>query len=534
MSTYEGTVLVTGGTAGLGYHAALQIAKQHPDYLVIIASRTNTDSAAEKINGVTGQQNVEFQPLDLSSLVNVRGFYESYSKRSHAPIKALLLNAGLQFPNQAEYSVDGIEKTFAIAHVGHALLFYLLRSSLAPDARIVITASGVHDPAQKTGMPPAKGKKWTVNSFDPGLMPGTGLGREYRGLIRFMWDNVLPRMLPPLRLLVSSNIFSPEESGQNLTRLAVGNDVKGISGVYYEGKKEVKSSVDSYKELLQEDLYEWTVDAVASNEKEKTSKLADVEKRIDNIYNLLQTVGASQAAPPSTVPQSQSGKSNIASDSGNFPSNDDLSLSQSAAMFPPTPSSLNTEETTAGLSDVITKGILSYDDAEEALTLFKSDYAAVSLNWPSNDPDMSSLRHDHPFLLQSVLTIAYQKDATTQQRLDSELRETMARRVYVDGTKDLDLLNGLVVYVQCKCIARDGLKAFTDRTQRLKVWWDRVEMFGALGGDGGEGKEVDMMNPLSLDEIMKRERLPGEIGSEMDFEGMGLGDFMDFDFMTWS
>lgn len=318
-SKFEGSVLVTGGTAGLGYESALAIARQCPTYQIVIASRSDPNSSADTINKLLHQNNVRFLELDLSSLTKVRAFAADWEARNFPQIHSLVCNAALQFPNETEYTEDGFEKTFGINHVGHALLFSLLRPHLTKTARIVFVSSGTHDPAQKSGMPDAyyntadelahpparfakgklgrqhytntklanvlyvyalhrrfmtinekSGKRWTITAMDPGLMPGTGLAREGSAVERFVWFRVLPRILPLLRLLLSPNIHSPRESGGALARLAVGSDVEGVSGQYFEGKKEIKSSKDSYDEAKQEDLWNWTVNNVARTEEEKT------------------------------------------------------------------------------------------------------------------------------------------------------------------------------------------------------------------------------------------------------------------------
>ena len=94
-----------------------------------------------------------FLPLDLSNRAKVRSFVTTWESKHYPPIQALLLNATLQFPDGLRLTDEGLESTFAIAHVGHALLFHLLFHHLADNARVVITSSGTHDPAQKTGMP---------------------------------------------------------------------------------------------------------------------------------------------------------------------------------------------------------------------------------------------------------------------------------------------------------------------------------------------------------------------------------------------
>ena len=317
MSKSASTILITGGTSGLGYECALDIARQKPDCNILIASRSDKDHAAASMNKKLHQTNVSYLPLDLSSLAKVRDFATSYSTKSYPPISALVMNAGLQFPKNVSYSTDGIEKTFAINHVGHALLFYLLRPYLTPNARIVITASGTHDPAQKSGLPDAEyktaeelahptpqssknegrqryatsklcnvmwtyalqdhitkassGKKWTVTAFDPGLVPGTGLARDGGAMVIFVWTKILTRLIWLLRLLVSPNIHTPQESGAALARLAVGKDIEGESGKYFEGMKEIKSSVESYVKEKQEDLWQWTAKFVAMNKEELLS-----------------------------------------------------------------------------------------------------------------------------------------------------------------------------------------------------------------------------------------------------------------------
>ena len=307
-----GTILVTGGTSGLGYEAALELVKQNPTYHIVLASRTNPYDAAASINKATGRKNAEFLPLDLSSLKNVRAFAADYAHMGHPPIKMLVLNAALQILTGVQYTEDGIEKTFAVNHVGHALLFYLLRPYLDGNCRIVIVASGTHDPARKTMVPDAKytraeelahpsaetakndGRQryatsklcnvmwtyslhkrlvarpghynWSVASFNPGLMPGTGLARDASAHLRFIWSYVIPYLLPLLRLTVAPNVHSTKDSGTALAKLAMSRDG---SGEYYQGLEAIKSSEASYDTGKQEDLWAWTLNTVAKDEAEK-------------------------------------------------------------------------------------------------------------------------------------------------------------------------------------------------------------------------------------------------------------------------
>ena len=166
--------------------------------------------------------------VDLASPASVRDFAKEVAARGIAP-RALVCNAGLQVSQGPRLTADGYELTFAANHLGHFLLVNLLLERLAPAARIVIVSSGVHDPAQFTGMPKAAvgdlavlaatggpdpnafdgrlayvnsklcnlwfayeldrrllvwtsargAARFTVNAWEPGLVPGSGLAREY-------------------------------------------------------------------------------------------------------------------------------------------------------------------------------------------------------------------------------------------------------------------------------------------------------------------------------------------------------------------
>lgn len=315
MSTYNSSILITGGTQGLGYYCALTIARQCPSALIVLASRTDHENASASIREKIKQTNVKFMPLDLGKLDSVRDFGQRWNKEQCPPIQALILNAGIQYPGGIEYSDDGFEKTFAINHVGHSLLFHLLVPALLRDARIVVVSSGVHDPARKWGLVPAytnpeqvahpsedaikksSGRDryatskvanvlWTAAlgrhlashsehnnktaiSFDPGLMFPTRLARDASWLVQFVINHVAWRLIPILKVLFSPNINSPTESGDNLAWLALGKENEGLKGVYFEKRKVQPVSEQAQNKDLQEELWQWTLDTVGSSGEER-------------------------------------------------------------------------------------------------------------------------------------------------------------------------------------------------------------------------------------------------------------------------
>lgn len=307
MSKFKSTILITGGTGGLGYHAATKIAQQRPDHQIVLASRTDTKNAAESINIKLKQQNVAWLALDQSDPDKIKSFSREFRNR-FPPISALLLNANLQFPGEIDF-LNGFERTFAINHLGTSFLFFAMAPHLTSDARIVVTSSGVHDPAQRTMMPRPtyttaaeaacpdaktatmdgrlhyvnsklcnvlwtyaldrrirkEGKQWTVVVFDPGFVPGTGLARDYPPILRFVGQKVMPRLLPLMRLAISSNVFTAKESGQFLADLAIDPELRALSGKYFSEEKDTPSSQTSYDETKQEDLWRWTAEEVAKH-----------------------------------------------------------------------------------------------------------------------------------------------------------------------------------------------------------------------------------------------------------------------------
>lgn len=298
------TAIITGGNGGLGYQCARAIAAASPQWQVIIASRdeAKSEEAARSLVAETGNPNVAALALDLGSLDSVRRFAADFAARALPPIGAIVCNAGIQTVSQLTYSAEGYETTFAVNHLGHFLLVNLLLRYLNDNARIVIVSSGTHNPDQFTGMPKpdysdagsvarrqsgddpgtagrrayttsklcnimfayelarrlkAAGRdKIGVTAFDPGLMPGTGLARDYTPFMKFVWNYALPA----LRFIPGVNSVS--KSGADLARLVLDPKLEGVSNQYFVGRKSVPSSKESYDERKAAELWESSVTMV--------------------------------------------------------------------------------------------------------------------------------------------------------------------------------------------------------------------------------------------------------------------------------
>jgi hypothetical protein len=99
----------------------------------------------------------------------------------------------------------------------------------------------------------------TFNAFDPGLMPGTGLARDYGRLQRFAWRY----LLPALTVVPGLNIHTPRRSGTALSRLVLDPELAGTTGAYFSGPRETRSSADSYDRAKAADLWDTSVTLTA-------------------------------------------------------------------------------------------------------------------------------------------------------------------------------------------------------------------------------------------------------------------------------
>lgn len=308
------SVIITGANSGIGYECALQMAKIAPHQQIILACRNVQagNKAIEKIKQQTNHPNLLCLPLDLASLQSIRDFKTTFSKLPDPGIDALVNNAGLQNVGETKYTKDGFEETFGVNHLGTLYLTLLLLPLIKEDGRITFTSSGTHDPQKKTGMPapefkntrllayPEKSnekplaagqKRYTttklctiltvyelqnrlantnihVNAFDPGLVPGTGLAKNYPPFLRFVSDYVFK-----ILILFHPNAHTARNSGSRLANLAFADQYKNAKGKYFEGEKEIKSSEDSYNKAYQTKLWNSSVELLPIEQKDTSVSL---------------------------------------------------------------------------------------------------------------------------------------------------------------------------------------------------------------------------------------------------------------------
>jgi NAD(P)-dependent dehydrogenase (short-subunit alcohol dehydrogenase family) len=283
------TVLITGGTGSLGFHAAQAILADGGWEAVITGRAAVADAAARLGDLAAGRH------LDLGSLAEVRRF-----ARELPPLDAVICNAGLMTVSGTELTDDGIEQTFGVNHLAHFLLVREVLPNMPAPGRVVFVSSATHDPAQRTGFPApgyttarrlahpsdagaehpmrvgrhryaasklcnvlaayefarrVPAEVATFNAFDPGQMPGTGLARDHHGFRAFAWH----RIMPALTLVPGINRHTPKQSGSALARLVLDPRLAATTGRYFNGERQVRSSAESYDAGKAADLWETSI-----------------------------------------------------------------------------------------------------------------------------------------------------------------------------------------------------------------------------------------------------------------------------------
>jgi retinol dehydrogenase 14 len=138
------TVLVTGGTGGIGKATAAGLAALGANLAITGRDHDRTEETAREIRALGGGQ-VEAFTADLSTLSEVRRLADEVLQRLPR-IDVLINNVG-GYWNTRHVTADGLERTFALNHLAPFLLTDLLLDRLAHSApaRVVTVASNAHE-----------------------------------------------------------------------------------------------------------------------------------------------------------------------------------------------------------------------------------------------------------------------------------------------------------------------------------------------------------------------------------------------------
>jgi NAD(P)-dependent dehydrogenase (short-subunit alcohol dehydrogenase family) len=248
------TVLITGANQGIGKATAAALGKLGARVVLVCRNAEKARVAIADIERA-GASNVELILGDMASQADIRRVATEF-KAKHDRLDVLINNAGILVP-KLQTTVDGLEETFAVNHLGYFLLTQSLLDVLraGPSARVVNVSSEVHrrakmqwDDLQYKTTPFStfgaygqsklanvlftrelarrlEGTRVTANSLHPGVI-ASGFGHTYGGFF-----SVVLKVVRPF-------LSTPEEGARTSVYLASSPDVQGVSGKYFEKSKE--------------------------------------------------------------------------------------------------------------------------------------------------------------------------------------------------------------------------------------------------------------------------------------------------------
>jgi NAD(P)-dependent dehydrogenase (short-subunit alcohol dehydrogenase family) len=271
------TVLVTGGTGGIGKATAVGLAAMGARIAITGRDSARAEAAARDIRAADGPP-VQVFVADMSSQAEVRRL--AAEVLAELPRLDVLVNNVGGFWKERHVTADGLERTFALNHLAPFLLTHLLADRLiaSAPARIVTVSSD----AQRMGridFDDLQGERsWsgqraynqsklanilfthelsrrlrgtgvTANAVHPGIVR-SGFGREEPGTVQ--------RMMTPFQRFWRT----PEQGAQTPIYLASSPEVEGITGRYFANDKPRHSSKRSYDDAAARRLWEISAELV--------------------------------------------------------------------------------------------------------------------------------------------------------------------------------------------------------------------------------------------------------------------------------
>lgn len=296
--TAQQTLVMTGATRGIGHIAARKTLDQDPNTHLVLLARPGGPDPAQRFG--PHRARVTVVEVDLASLASVRAAADRVvdlaTSGAIPPVRMVGLNAGVQHISAVKQTADGFESTFGVNVLANHVLLQTLHQGLQPPVHAVVTVSDTHfgDLRHNLGMMPGpqwsdpqvlaragawahlKGTKaghtayatsklaaiylvhayarcfqagWTVQSFNPGFVPGTGLARDAGVSTQFIVNRIMPL------LTFSPLATSVQNSGEHLKDAMTGA-VSATSGVYIDRHAVTPSSPESYDPQRESELWE--------------------------------------------------------------------------------------------------------------------------------------------------------------------------------------------------------------------------------------------------------------------------------------
>src|SRR5438067_1568910 len=273
------TVLVTGGTGGIGKATALGLARLGARVGITGRDIARAEAAAAQIRTASTNPAVDAFAADLSSQTHVRRLAREVLDL-YPRLDVLVNNVG-GFWTHRHVTADGLEHTFALNHLAPFLLTSLLldRLKASAPARIVTVASGAHtlgrlnfDDLQGelkySGQRAYNASKLANVMFTYELarrLQGSGVTATvlHPGVVRTAFGaEDQAAFFTILSPLIRPFLKTAAQGAATSIYLASSPQVEGVTGVYYSNSKPKKSSTSSHHAGVARRLWQVSTDLV--------------------------------------------------------------------------------------------------------------------------------------------------------------------------------------------------------------------------------------------------------------------------------
>jgi NAD(P)-dependent dehydrogenase (short-subunit alcohol dehydrogenase family) len=266
-------IMITGANAGIGKVAALELAKQGHHIVMVCRSQERGASAQTEIKAASGNRQVDLLIADLSMQADIRQLAAEF-RQKYERLDVLVNNAGAIFDTRQE-TADGLERTFALNHMGYFLLTDLLLEVLkaSAPARIVNVSSDTHRRGSINFDDLQRKKRYF--SFEvyaqsklanvlftyelARRLEGSGVTANalHPGFVNSNFGSTMSRV-PALFSRLFSRLLgtSPEQGAVTIIYLASSPEVQGVTGKYFVKKKVTRSSPESCDEAVAKRLWQ--------------------------------------------------------------------------------------------------------------------------------------------------------------------------------------------------------------------------------------------------------------------------------------
>jgi NAD(P)-dependent dehydrogenase (short-subunit alcohol dehydrogenase family) len=250
--------LVTGSTDGLGKAVAMKLAQAGAHVIVHGRNRERGAAVVSAINELKAG-GAMFYAADFSSLAEVRKFATAVLA-DHKRLHLLINNAGIGSANPdgnmaRQVSTDGFEQRFAVNYLSGYLLTRLLLPAIVASApaRIVNVASLAQRPLDFDNVMLERdydGSRAYAQSKLAQVLFTQDLAAELAG------RNVTANSLHPATYMDTAMVrgagvqprSTVEEGADAVVYVATSPDLAGKSGLFFNGKREMRANAQAYDE----------------------------------------------------------------------------------------------------------------------------------------------------------------------------------------------------------------------------------------------------------------------------------------------